>query len=657
MNKSLFLILIVFTMFFISCEEKTTTYTSCNPHCNEWETCNDNSGICELNNLRCIDNEDCKNNLENPVCSLIEHKCIEDNTPECTVNSDCTDNAKPICDNGICVEDNTPECTVNSDCIDNAKPVCDNGTCIEDNCIGLSYNEIKMSSQDSNHYVDLVIEGNYYLSVEFYPESSIGNYNLASLNINDNYETCKQCVLIYKFSEDANANVEKIFFQSQGNINIIKGDVLSGESAGEITNIKLIEVTMNETTFHTTPVNDGSQECIEIETGTQWKWDTMPTCELNATRCTSDKSKIEKCTDSENNIWTTIDECDANKECKLNEGSLVCELKTGACDPQTQRCNENNIEICNEDGFTWEITPCVAPSICVNNNDSFICETEVDDCSGDETACEGNTNGKTICLNGSCVIPVEVDDCSGDETACEGNTNGKTICLNGSCVIPAEVDDCSGDETACEGNTNGKTICLNGSCVIPAEVDDCSGDGNECDSNRMKFICNESTLKCVTPPLNGNFESWLDGFTPNYWTKRPGMNIEKSDSNFHLGVASAKLTRLSGYGNGAVKIYTDRAYPVHENSSYSITSYILDNDNGVSGYMGYILCEAIDTCGSEVLENTGSIDSENFLPHLINIGVIPSGINYIKILFTIKLENSASTGSLYIDDVMLMVHE
>ena len=395
-----FLILAILSILFTSCGDNSNGNSiSCTPACEEWQTCND--GTCELISDRCESTDNCKENAEKPICDLTKHicvaeiapecivnddcknqakpickdnVCVADSTPECTVNDDCKDQTKPICKDNVCVADNTPECTVNDDCKNQAKPICKDNICVADNtdnCIGLSYSDIQRSSQDENHYVDLVIDGNYYLSIEFYEDSPAASYDLASVGVNDNYETCKQCVLIYKIADD-DETVEKIFFQSQGNMNITEGLAGTGESKGEITNIKLIESTIDEdNNFHSSTVENGN--CIEIQTGETWAWDTMPTvtCTDNELRCNLDGTKIEKCL---NNEWIEDITCESYKECKTIENTPSCELKNNACIPNTESCEENNIAICNEQGTEKTIVEaCTLPQVCNEDNGTFSC--------------------------------------------------------------------------------------------------------------------------------------------------------------------------------------------------------------------------------------------------------------------------------------------
>ncbi len=112
MKKFLFLIIAISAIFLISCGDSENTDKTCTPACNSWETCSSEQK-CELSPGMCNENKDCNDVTSKPKCNLETHECIANNTPECTINNDCKDSTKPICDNGICVEDNTPECTEN----------------------------------------------------------------------------------------------------------------------------------------------------------------------------------------------------------------------------------------------------------------------------------------------------------------------------------------------------------------------------------------------------------------------------------------------------------------------------------------------------------------------------------------------------------------
>lgn len=96
-------------------------------------------------------------------------------------------------------------------------------------------------------------------------------YDLASAGVNDNYATCAECV---SFVQDVDANnvADKVFFQSEGTLTITATDQnLPNVSEGTLTNVKLIEVTIDPNTYVSTPVPGG--DCYLIPS---LAWDTKP---------------------------------------------------------------------------------------------------------------------------------------------------------------------------------------------------------------------------------------------------------------------------------------------------------------------------------------------------------------------------------------------
>lgn len=98
---------------------------------------------------------------------------------------------------------------------------------------------------------------------------AVGSYNLASAGINDNYATCKECVYIYQ--DVVNDVEEKLFFQSQGTLEITETDPMAPNvSKGSLKNVRLVEVTL-DMNFSSTPVPNGA--CYDIPL---LEWDFTP---------------------------------------------------------------------------------------------------------------------------------------------------------------------------------------------------------------------------------------------------------------------------------------------------------------------------------------------------------------------------------------------
>lgn len=95
------------------------------------------------------------------------------------------------------------------------------------------------------------------LALEFYSAES-GTFDLASAEVNDNYETCKQCVLALLDGDSG-----RVFYQSAGTLTVDPSmGVLSGRLKATITGLELVEVTFDDETGETTPVPNG--ECLAV---------------------------------------------------------------------------------------------------------------------------------------------------------------------------------------------------------------------------------------------------------------------------------------------------------------------------------------------------------------------------------------------------------
>jgi len=94
--------------------------------------------------------------------------------------------------------------------------------------------------------------------IEFYAASA-GTIDLASAT-NANYETCEQCVLMYV---DGDNDTPRIFYQSAGTMTLdATSDVDNGVIKAGFTGLHLVEVTIDASTFVSTPVVGGA--CIDV---------------------------------------------------------------------------------------------------------------------------------------------------------------------------------------------------------------------------------------------------------------------------------------------------------------------------------------------------------------------------------------------------------
>ena len=139
-------------------------------------------------------------------------------------------------------------------------------------CVGISIENIALNS-DYSSYEGTTTTGDEalgdYFSLEFYKEDlssqdalTVGTYDLAT-GLNANYSSCTECTLIFEdLAEDGSA-FAKIYYQMEGTLEISEVKEGTLESKGTLT-AKVVEVTINSSTYESTPVEGGG--CYEIET-------------------------------------------------------------------------------------------------------------------------------------------------------------------------------------------------------------------------------------------------------------------------------------------------------------------------------------------------------------------------------------------------------
>lgn len=104
------------------------------------------------------------------------------------------------------------------------------------------------------------------LQIEFYgpPDfdgDQTGMFDLAAAG-DDNYATCSRCV---RLIEDAGSGAGRIFFQLSGTMDVDPASTqLEGTLTATLTDVLLVEVTIEEGTFVSTPVAGG--ECLHLAT-------------------------------------------------------------------------------------------------------------------------------------------------------------------------------------------------------------------------------------------------------------------------------------------------------------------------------------------------------------------------------------------------------
>jgi hypothetical protein len=89
-----------------------------------------------------------------------------------------------------------------------------------------------------------------------------GSFDL-TMGDDDNYATCSRCLLYF---EDPTSAAGRIFFTQSGMFEIdASSDHLSGNITGTLTDVRLVEVTIDPDTFESTPVAGGT--CLHLASG------------------------------------------------------------------------------------------------------------------------------------------------------------------------------------------------------------------------------------------------------------------------------------------------------------------------------------------------------------------------------------------------------
>ena len=307
MKKFLFLIIAISAIFLISCGDSESTDKTCDPACSSWETCN-NEQKCELSPEMCNEDNDCKDVTGKPKCNLETHKCIADEAPECTINDDCKDLAKPVCDNGTCVEDSTPECTINDDCKDLAKPVCDNGTCVEDST-QCTENDLRCNADKKE---------------------------IEKCNSNGEWQYNLSCSGLMLCVDSGNNNVA-----CEEPATCIKDSTRCLDDE----NLETCDASGN---WVSTKCETG-KECIEDDGAAACE---TPLCDENDNRCSDDGKSIIECPDYDNGTEVVVP-CEDNEVCTGSGAETKCVVKTDA--PSLEEIEEAMM-ISNACGLSSEVS-------------------------------------------------------------------------------------------------------------------------------------------------------------------------------------------------------------------------------------------------------------------------------------------------------------
>jgi hypothetical protein len=225
---------------------------------------------------------------------------------------------------------------------------------------------------------------------------------------------------------------------------------------------------------------------------------------------------VELCSDRYNDTYAcvpniSITSCtEGGNECFYNtNGKTTCInnecVITDSCTPNTQRCFEDTIQICTDDGV-WETTDaCYESQVC--NPLTFSCEDL--DCTNDctlegATQCKDRKIVQTCNLQESGCYKWTDETCSGEDVCSEKDY--RAYCTQEIIVEICTDEDEEIIEFTCKDNTNGKTICYGERCIhledwLPCDTNGCYGNKiTECseDDNTILKTCRRNqTYNCL----------------------------------------------------------------------------------------------------------------------------------------------------------------
>lgn len=186
--------------------------------------------------------------------------------------------------------------------------------------------------------------------------------------------------------------------------------------------------------------------------------DSTVTCAPDTRRCSTDGRSVELCKDGID--YEKEKECASDEQCE--NGACI----KNACENDTFRCKDNNVEVCKNHSFKL-YSECDAPQVCVET--SFQCEVPPE-CTGESRRCADNNvqicdNGQYVayqtCKAGYVCSPstfecVESADCETDALKCKDNSIYK--CTDSKWKLSTK---CSEDQT-CENNSCVSAECADG---------------------------------------------------------------------------------------------------------------------------------------------------------------------------------------------------
>jgi len=293
---------------------------------------------------------------------------------------------------------------------------------------------------------DLGTGGDAIINFEFYAGGTLTGAIDLGAGMNNNYETCAACIRVLALNAAGDA-VEKRFFQSGGTMTLTEDPFANQRLAGNLTDVTLIEVTIDPMTFKSTPVPNGA--CISLGSPAlqadavpaAWTcakplFDDGATCNCACGEhdpdCDIAAAPVAGCTGAQ--VCGADDTCISTCNV-LSTPPVGCAMGTCGFDTATQDICYTQATLVDPavlgaacataTPFMCGVVATVATGICDNfEGDDKICREACDDaadCAGGEVC------GAVVGTKGLCITPPTNDTCETATAITIGTpVNGKT---------------------------------------------------------------------------------------------------------------------------------------------------------------------------------------------------------------------------------------
>jgi hypothetical protein len=353
-------------------------------------------------------------------------------------------------------------------------------------------------------------------SLQFYdtisaPTLATGTFDL-SAGKDNNFSTCQHCLLAY---EDVNATAPVSYFQKSGSLKI---DAISSpvdtEVKASLTDVTLVEVTIDSSTYTSTPVANG--RCLHIASL------ALDTSNLVGTDCTTatdcgntDKKACDPATSKCAATTCAQDsECTGtNQKCFKEVSSATKGICADGCTPAgantctgTLGCSgltsDGASGVCVGTGTATEGATCTSTALNTGCAAGLTCAMEGADISSMESMCRKNCDAfaaDTGCPSGK-LCQIGFNEGTVNPVCSDNTVYANTTALNAACGASASPSDgCAPDATGYRGLCVEDASVGSGDAGTPSDAGDAGAPGDAGSQLICHAICRVGGTDCTAP--------------------------------------------------------------------------------------------------------------------------------------------------------------